>query len=82
MTTELSSSLRLLAMAFSKVECDVDASAAGWNKNSRSLGTIQSRGMEASLLDELEAGDVLMAAMADRDAVAREAEILERLMLG
>lgn len=82
MTADLSSSLRLLAMAFSKVEDPVDTSVAGWNKNSRSLGSAQSRGLEASLLDELEANDVLMAAMADRDALAREAEMLERLMLG
>ncbi len=82
MTADLSSSLRLLAMAFSKVEEPADASIAGWSKNSRSLGTVQSRGLEASLLNELGANDVLMAAMADRDALAREADMLEHLMLG
>lgn len=71
-------SLRLLTEAFAKVE-DVDASDPGFSRNARSLGTVQSRGLEASLA---EPEDVLMAVMADRDALAREAEAFERMMLG
>lgn len=79
LNAKLSSSLRLLTMAFSKVEDIPDSSTPGLNKNSRSLGTTQSRGLEASLSQP---EDVLISVMADRDALAREADMLEQLMLG
>ena len=74
-----SKSLGLLSLAYAKVEDVVDASTPGFNRNARSLGTVQSRGLEASLA---EPEDVLMAVLADRGALARESEALERMLLG
>ena len=74
-----SKSLGLLSLAYAKVGDVVDASTPGFNRNARSLGTVQSRGLEASLA---EPEDVLMAVLADRGALARESEVLERMLLG